>query len=148
METKTIKTRQLKRAVHIDFKRDIAIGASDDDRRIEVAFSSEAPVLRDFGEDGAPLVAYEVLSHKAGDVSTHLGHTGVVVEPAGGRLEAEVEKLLAGLEKLVLELLVIELTDFNCIRHQTSTSGVEPRPGRATTRAFMGSFWMARSRAE
>jgi HK97 family phage major capsid protein/HK97 family phage prohead protease len=68
METKTIKTRQLKRAVHIDFKRDIAIGASDDDRRIEVAFSSEAPVLRDFGEDGAPLVAYEVLSHKAGDV--------------------------------------------------------------------------------
>ena len=49
----------------------------------------------------------------------------------GGRLEAEVEELLAGLDELVLELLVVELADFGCARHQTSTSGLDPRPGRA-----------------
>src|SRR3954447_6481401 len=82
------------------------------------------------------------LGAHSGDVALELLQAGVVVELSGDMLEPQVEQLLLRLREALDELVVGEVAQLDRfrVRHQSASS-------RVTKRAFMGSFWMARSSA-
>ena len=77
----------------------------------------------------------------AGDLAADLADLGVVVELAGGVAEAQVERLLLGRAQLVDEVAEVDLGELgrSCCHQKTSS--------RVMTRALIGSFWIALSRA-
>src|SRR6516165_7755646 len=80
----------------------------------------------------------------AGDVAAHLAHAGRLAELAAGFLKAQVERLLAQVAELVLELvggLGTEIAGLHGIPLQPSA------PTRATKRVLIGSLAAARSSA-
>src|SRR5579875_1619632 len=89
------------------------------------------PVLPERGEDPR-------------DVLLHLADARRVVQLPRRLLEAEVEQLPARLGQLVLELARLQPEVLGA-SHQTCTSAAPWVPGRTTKRAFIGSFWIARS---
>src|SRR5438105_1730763 len=105
-----------------------------------MAFEATTPsrTLRRFGRDGEGLVCSDIGALSllglggldlplpedrvdAGDLSLHLTQAGVVVELAGGVLEAQVEQLLFGLSQVREELAVVHLAQLCRSGHQRAS---------------------------
>src|SRR5579883_2508690 len=79
-------------------------------------------------------------------VLSHLADAGHVVQLASGQLEAQVEQLLAAVGQPLLQLVVVQLGELLGLDPYQPPSEVCD-PVLVTTRALIGSFWMARSSA-